>query len=184
MSIASDPATEQLIAKLYFVDGKAEIVDGGIELMSPTGDLPSSAGGFIYASLLTYARQHGGRAYTDNAAFLVDLPERKSFSPDAAYYKGPRTRGKFLQGAPIFAVEVRSEGDYGPAAERKMNKKRADYFTSGTLVVWDVDVLKHDEIRVYRADSPDTPTVYGKGELAEAEPAVPGWTFPVNDLFE
>src|SRR3712207_7434649 len=38
-----------------------------------------------------------------------------------------RTGMKFLEGAPVFAVEVRSEGDYGPAAEQAMAEKRADY---------------------------------------------------------
>jgi hypothetical protein len=37
-------------------------------------------------------------------------------------------------------------------------------------------------IRVYRQDDAD-PTVYRRGEIAEAEPAVPGWRFPVDELF-
>lgn len=79
----------------------------------------------------------------------------------------------------MFAVEeVRSEGDYAPAAERAMVAKRRDYFAAGTLVVWDVDVLQDVMIRVFRASDPDAPTVYLRGEFAEAEPAVPGWTFP------
>jgi Uma2 family endonuclease len=184
MSIATDLTTEQLIAGLYKVEGKAEIVGGRIVMMSPTGDLPSSAGGFIYASLLRYAKQHGGRSYTDNAAFLVNLPGRKSFSPDAAYYTGPRAGAKFLQGAPEFAAEVRSESDYGPAAERKLAAKRAEYFSAGTKVVWDVDVLQDELIRVYRAKSPEQPATYRRGEIAEAEPAVPGWTFVVDELFD
>ena len=184
MSIAVDRSTEQLISELYKIDGKAEIVGGRIIMMSPTGDLPSSAGGFIYASLLAHARRHGGRAYTDNAAFLVDLPNRKSFSPDAAYYTGPRTIAKFLQGAPVFAAEVRSEGDYGPAAERKIVAKRTEYFAAGTKVVWDVDVLRDEIVRVFRADSPDRPTIYRRGETAEAEPAVPSWKFAVDELFD
>jgi hypothetical protein len=36
---------------------------------------------------------------------------------------------------------------------------------------------------VYRAADPDKPTIYRRGQLAEAEPAVPGWTMPVEDLF-
>jgi Uma2 family endonuclease len=91
---------------------------------------------------------------------------------------------KFLVGAPIFAAEVRSENDYGPAAERKMAAKRADYFAAGTLVVWDVDLLSEDAVRVYRASDPDRPTIYRRGDIAEAEPAVPGWRMPVNDLFQ
>jgi Uma2 family endonuclease len=184
MSAVADTLTERLIVDLYKVDGKAEIVGDRIVMMSPTGDLPSSAGGLIYASLLAYSRQHGGRAYTDNAAFLVNLPNRKSFSPDAAYYMGPRTRGKFLQGAPLFAAEVRSENDYGPRAERKIADKRREYFAAGTQVVCDVDVLRDETVSVYRTDSPDLPTIYRRGEMAEAEPAMPGWAMSVNELFE
>jgi Uma2 family endonuclease len=90
---------------------------------------------------------------------------------------------RFAEGAPVFAVEVRSENDYGPAAERAMAQKRADYFACGTLVVWDVDLLSPEVVKVYRASAPDTPTIYRRGDMAEAEPAVPGWRLPVDELF-
>ena len=80
-------------------------------------------------------------------------------------------------------MEVRSEEDYALAAERAMAAKRADYFAAGTLVVWDVDVLDEYLVRVYRAADPPNPTVYRRGEDAEAEPALPGWSMPVDDLF-
>ena len=177
---------EATVEDLYHVpeDGKAEIVDGELVLMSPTGDAPIYASGEIFASLREYARRtKQGRAVPDNAGFLVDLPHRKSFSPDAAYYTGKPTGMKFFVGAPIFAAEVRSENDYGPSAERAMARKRADYFAAGTLVVWDVDLLSDAVVRVYRASDPEAPTVYRRGEQAEAEPAVPGWSLPVDDLF-
>lgn len=177
---------EATVEDLYHVpeDGKAEIVNGELVLMSPTGALPGSAVGEIFVSLRQYARDTGfGRAYGDNIGFIVDLPNRKSFSPDAAFYIGPRNGGDFLEGAPIFAVEVRSKGDYGPRAERAMTAKRADYFAAGTLVVWDVDVLKNEVVRKYIAEDPDQPTVVGRGELADAEPALPGWNMKVDDLF-
>jgi Uma2 family endonuclease len=113
----------------------------------------------------------------------VDLPHRQSFSPDAAFYTGKATGMRFLEGAPIFAVEVRSENDYGRVAEREIAVKRADYFAVGTLVVWDVDILSDAIIRVYRADNPTQPTLYRRGDRAEAEPAVPGWSIAVDDLF-
>jgi Uma2 family endonuclease len=90
---------------------------------------------------------------------------------------------RFLEGSPVFAVEVRSVNDYGPAAEQVMAKKRADYFACGTLVVWDVDLLSEDVVKVYRASRPDDPTIYRRGGIAEAEPAVPGWRMPVDSLF-
>jgi Uma2 family endonuclease len=178
---------EATIEDLYRVpeDGKAELVNGEIVLMTPTGDLPNSAAGAIYASLREYARlTGGGRAYTDNAGFIVSLPNRRSFSPDAAFYVGPRAGGKFLQGAPVFAAEVRSESDYGPQAERALAQKRADYFAAGTLVVWDVDVLEDEVVRVYQASDPENPVVYRPGEAVDAEPAVPGWKMPVDELFD
>jgi Uma2 family endonuclease len=178
--------TEATIEDLYHVDedGKAEIVNGELVLMSPTGDLPGSASAEILVSLRDYARRTKlGRAYGDNLGFIVNLANRKSFSPDAAFYIGPRFRGKFLEGAPVFAVEVRSEGAYGRRAEEKMAQKRADYFAAGTLVVWDVDVLIDEIVNRYRCDDPSNARVFHRGQLADAEPALPGWSMPVDDLF-
>ena len=176
--------TEATIEDLSKIEGKAEIVNGEIILMPPTGFMPSRAGGAIFASLREYERRtKSGYAITDNAGFVVNLPNRRSFSPDVAFYTGPPTGGKFMTGAPVFAVEIRSESDYGPRMERKLAEKRADYFAAGTLVVWDVDVLKEEVVRIYRADDPAHPKVYRRGEVAEAEPAVPGWTMPVDNLF-
>jgi len=161
------------------------MVAGEIVLMSPTGGLPSRAAAAIYRRLWDYERRtRSGRAYADNTGFLVELPQRKSFSPDASFHVGPPPGFKFLQGAPIFAAEVRSEDDYGPAAERATAAKRADYFAAGTQVVWDVDVLREGLIQTYRATAPDAPTVYRRGDPAEAGPALPGWSFPVDEIFE
>src|ERR1043166_2246711 len=175
---------EATIEDLYAVKGKAEIVNGEIVHMSPTGAAPSYAASEIFVSLREYCkRARKGLAVADNAAFHVILPNRRSFSPDAAYHIGEWTGMKFFEGAPVFAVEVRSEGDYGPAAERAMVAKRADYFAAGTRVVWDVDLLSDDIVKTYRVESPEQPRVFRRGEMADAEPAVPGWSMPVDDLF-
>jgi len=174
------------ITDLYQVPdkGKAELVDGEIKLMSPTGVRPGRAGGEIYFSLRLYERHVGGGvAFPDNVGFLVNLPHRKSVSPDAAWYAGEATGMQFLDAPPTFAAEIRSDSDYGPKAERDLAAKRADYFTAGTLVVWDVDLLGEDVVRVYSVGAPDKPTIYRRGDIAEAESAVPGWTMPVDDLF-
>ena len=176
--------TEPTFDDLFKVEGKAEIVNGEIVHMSPTGAMPGYAGDEIFALLRDYSRRtRTGRAVSDNKAFRVNLPHRKSFSPDAAFYIGSDPGMKFFEGAPVFAAEVRSEGDYGPRAEREMAKKRADYFAAGTQVVWDVDLLSDDVVRAYRATDPENPTVFKRGEVAEAEPAVPGWRMAVDDLF-
>ena len=96
---------EATIEDLYHVpdNGKAEIVNGELVLMPPTGGVPGRAGGEIYASLREYEWRTGsGYAFPDNVGFI--------------------------------------------------------------------------------ASDPDQPTIYRSGEVAEAEPAVPGWSLPVDDL--
>lgn len=173
------PAT---IADLERVSGKAEIVNGKLVLMSPSSGYHGMAALNIATSLKLYQRAvGGGTAYGDSVTFVVS--ETRTFSPDAAWHPEPAPR-RIVRSAPLLAVEIRSESNYGPSAEREVAWKRADYFDSGTLVVWDVDVLREGVIRVYRASDPENPTVYRRGEIAEAEPAVPGWRFPVDELWD
>lgn len=114
-----------------------------------------------------------------------ELPSgRESFSPDVSYYVGPFPADDmdFIEGPPTLAVEVRRKGNYGKAAEEAMAAKRTDYFLAGTRIVWDVD--PHAKcIHVYRADAPDRPTTFRKGQQADAEPVLPGWRFAVDDIF-
>jgi Uma2 family endonuclease len=179
-------AARATLDDLYRVpeNGKAELVNGELVRMSPTGGRPGRAGAAIYASLRAHERAGGGggRAYPDNVGFVVDLPHRQSFSPDAAFHRGAPPTMKFVEGAPAFAVEVRSEGDYGPVAEEALARKRDDYFAAGTQVVWDVDLTGEDVVRVHRPDAPVA--VHRRGQLADAEPAVPGWRMGVDELFE
>jgi Uma2 family endonuclease len=165
-------------------DAKAEIVCGELVVMSAGGGLHGYVAGEIFASLREYAQRTGhGVAIPDNVGFIVDLPNRRSFSPDVAFWTGGPLTEKFIEGAPTFAVEVRSVEDYGPAAERAMALKRADYFAAGTLVVWDVDGLETQTVRVYCASDPTVAVTYGRGDHANAEPALPGWSMGVADLF-
>jgi Uma2 family endonuclease len=149
--------------------------------------LPNRVAGRIYRSLDDHAeRAKTGAACTDNQGFAIpELPSgRESFSPDASYYVGPlpANRMEFIQGAPTFAAEVRSENDYTLSAEAEMADKRSDYFAAGTLVVWDVDPV-NKLIHVYRASDPTQPVTYQGGQTAVAEPAVVGWRVAVDWIF-
>jgi hypothetical protein len=44
------------------------------------------------------------------------------------------------------------------------------------------DLFSNEVIKSYRASDPDHPIVFRRGDVADAEPAVPGWTLPVDDL--
>jgi Uma2 family endonuclease len=189
MSVLPSTMTRRAtLADLARVPGKAELIDGRIVHLMPTGHRPNRIALNIVFSLETDVRTTGrpGVAYTDNMGFTV--PEltsgRESFSPDASYYDGPLPADDmdFAPGPPTLAVEVRSKTDYGPAAEAELAAKRADYFEAGTMVVWDVDP-RAECVRVYRPDDPDHPRLFHKGDEADAEPAVPGWRLAVSDIF-
>ena len=153
--------------------------------MPPTGFEPGRAGFNTASRLKDYERlTKKGYAIPDNIGFKVNLPNRKSFSPDAAFHVGEKTGMKFLEGAPLFAVEVRSENDYGAKAEERIKEKRHDYFAAGTEIVWDVDLLSDDVVKSYHRDSPHEPRIFRRGATADAEPALPGWKMPVDELFD
>ena len=174
-----------LIDELDRVEAKAEIIDGKIVVFPMSGRMPTFAAEQIHASLgECVQRTKRGEACAGGNDFLVQLPRRQSSRPDASYYVGPDPGMKFFPQAPLFAVEVRSEHDNGPAAEREMASKRADYFDADTLGVWDVDLLSEDVVRVFRGhESAQPAAIYRRGQTAEAEPAVPNWTMAVDELF-
>ncbi len=186
MSTVSTPAAT--LDDLARTPGKAELIGGRIVPLMPTGLRPNLIAGRIYRSLADHADATGlGLALTDNMGFAVpELPSgRQSFSPDVAYYDGPFSTSdmRFIQGPPTFAVEVRSEGDYTPAAERAIAAKRADYFAASTHIVWDVDSIA-ETIHAYHSAAPDRPKTFRKGQDADAEPAVPGWRNSAARVFQ
>ena len=82
--------TEATVDDLYRVPehGKAEIVNGELVLMSPTGGVPGRAAGKIYISLYDYERRMGGGyAFPDNVGFIV---ERRSLWKENTLIKATR----------------------------------------------------------------------------------------------
>ncbi len=185
--MSSGVQTAATLDDLYRVKGKAELIAGRIVHFMPTGFRPGQIGLRICRSLDDYAQATGrGVALPDNVGFAVPklASGRESFSPDAAFFIGtlPANEMDFIAGPPTLAVEVRSKGDYGDAAEEEMAAKRADYFEAGTEVAWDVDP-KAKVVRAYRADAQDQPVIFGAGQMADAEPTLPGWRLAVDDIF-
>lgn len=184
-TIAPPPAT---LDDLMRIDGKAELIAGRIVKFMPNGFAPSQAATQILIELVMYERQTGkGSAGGDCLGFALRPAlrnGRQSFCPDTSYYIGPlpRNRMKFLEGPPTFAVEVHSENDYGSSAERAIAAKRADYFEAGTRVVWDVDPVAQT-VTVFRDADPARAEVFAVGQVADAEPAVPGWRMAVDEIF-
>lgn len=173
---------------LMKVEGKAELINGRIVREMPGGYYPSEVASSIWASLKAHtAAGGGGRAVADPTGYALDPPlssGRQSLCPDASFYTGPLPKRHmgFIDGAPVFAVEVRSDSDYGSTPDREYAAKRADYFEAGTLVVWDVDPVA-ETVTSYSATAPLVARVFRVGDVADAEPAVPGWRLAVDAIF-
>jgi Uma2 family endonuclease len=164
-------------------DGKYELVDGRLVHMSPTGLRPTRISQRICRALEDYEDETGsGIAVADNAGFVVQEPELRTFSPDVAFIRGViEETDDFVHGMPIFAVEIRSKGDHTTRKDQEYAEKRAAYFAAGTHVVWDVNP-RNRTIRSYRADIPNEPRIFRAGDTADAEPALPGWRVSVAHL--
>lgn len=175
------------IDDLYNVEGPAELINGKI-ILDWAGERPGEVCGNILANRWTYAKHlRIGQVYGNGLGYVVPLMAsgRESFCPDVSFHtkERPKNRMLFVDGAPDFAAEVRGEDDYGPADEERRAAKRTDYFLSGTLVVWDVDVLA-ETVRIYRVPLPNLGELRVRGEAADAKPAVPGWEMKVDEVFE
>lgn len=173
-------AEDAVIEVLCGIEEQAEIVGGQLVLLPAHGP---DAGLAIVEILMHLATQHNGNGHAlgSDVNYLVDLPGRSSFCPDVSYFAGV-FRDELIHGAPLFAVEVRGEGEQGVAADMAAAAKRRDYFAAGTRVVWDVDVSAAEIIRAYHYNRPDAPLGYRRGDRASAGPVLPGWELPVDEI--
>ncbi len=132
------------VQDLYDVpeNGKADIVKGELIRMSPRGGLSGRATTKIAASLTRHEEEHGGGyAFGDNVGFLVDLPDRDSFSPDAAWYvrdivrTEPRTDARFLAGAKRLGRDLcRLTTIVAPGHKSCSRERRTTYYRISFLI--------------------------------------------------
>ena len=102
MSQPAAPKGGATIDDLYRVpeNGKAEIVNGELVLMTAAGGVHGYAGGLICPSLLDYARRtKRGVALPDNVGFIINLPDTHT-----AYGRGQRAEAE--RALPGWSIEV------------------------------------------------------------------------------
>lgn len=186
--MSAQPIPRATLDDLMGYDGNAELISGRIVPIMPNGFWPGQVAKEILISLNQFVvSSRVGVVSGDGVGYAISpalASGRQSFSPDVSYFVGPHPgkRMKFVTGPPTFAVEVRSENDYGPAKERELADKRKDYFDAGTAAVWDVDPVA-ETVTLYTAAAPKTAVVFRRGDDAHAEPAVPGWRLSIDALF-
>ena len=114
---------------LMKVDGKAELINGRIVRYMATGAVPGRIAKRIMLALDPFVVALGiGEVFSDGVGYAIDPPltsGRQSFSSDLSYHVPPLAADhmNFIDGAPAFAVEVRSKNDYGPKPDREYAEK-------------------------------------------------------------
>ncbi|MGL4554116.1 MAG: Uma2 family endonuclease [Gemmataceae bacterium] len=167
------------IADLMRVEGRAELVNGEVVRLKPFTDWQSMIVGNVKHSLHDHARAHRGTGRSGGGtlvyAFAPLRGGRMTFSPAAAWFIGPRPDDPMgpVPGPPTFAMEFEDE---------MTDARRADYAEAGTLVLWEVNAREERIVKRRPGHAPEASFV--RGDVADAEPAVPGWTIAVDDVFE
>ncbi len=174
-----------------FIDGRSELVDGRLRIMSPTGFLHGILSVRIGAALDRYLDEHPdmGEVAGAETGFRVDSPRRPVLAPDAAFVRadrlpetpeGPVKRDdpivRFMVGPPDVAVEVRSPDD----SANEMAEKARDWLAAGAREVWLVDG-QHETVRVLRDGQ--QPIVLTKNDTLTAPDVLPDFSLLLADLF-
>lgn len=174
--------TEKELLRLPKDDGKYELVDGELVLMSPAHLDHGAICSTLIISLGAYVKSKKMGIVADGqTGFWMSNGNLRapdiSFVSKKTYDSLERLPTGFFKGAPDLAVEVFSRTE----RKKQLDGKIADYFASGTKRVW-VIYPKSRSARIFQ--SPHKKRLIGENELLEGEDVVPGFSVRLDELFE
>lgn len=88
----------------------------------------------------------------------------------------PSTR-QFFPGAPDLAIEILSPNN----TRAEIDERLKDFFASGTQLAW---IINPDDQCVEICHSPTRRTLLGSGGVLDGEQLLPGFQYPIADLFK
>ena len=161
-----------------------EVVDGEL-IMSPKNNFQhEEIGAELLTAMRTYAKAHKLGAVL-GSSFGCWMQNRNCRAPDISFIPKarllslgftPSTR-KFLPCAPDLTVEILS-----PSIRRsEINDRLKDFFASGTQIRW---IINPDDECVEICHSPVDRKLLGSGAILDGEHLLPGFQFPLADLFK
>lgn len=174
--------TEAELLALPREKGSHELVDGELINMPPAGGEHGDVGGELCARLRVFTSTNKlGRTFNAQTGYWMKSGNMRA--PDISFVSAARLKelGEIPKGlfpfAPDFAIEVLSPSDRKVHLERKL----ADYFESGTKMVWFVKP-KTRSVSVYRDAL--NPRILRGDDVLSGEDVVPGFELRVSELFE
>ena len=160
--------------------GLCELVDGTL-VEKAMGLIESMLAVSIAALLRSFVLAHN-LGFVIGSDGMIRLLGGNVRIPDVAYVSWDRTPDRRVPStprsefAPNLAVEVLSPSN----TPEEMSRKRAEYFASGVLLVWEVDPRART-VAVYIA--PEQPIILDATMTLDGGAVLPGFALPLADLF-
>jgi Uma2 family endonuclease len=176
--------TQPVTAEALFARGgigRCELIAGEVINMAPAGAEHGEIALELGYRIKQYADTHHlGKVYAAETGFTIARNPDTTRAPDVAFVRAQRLpptspRG-FFEGPPDLAVEVVSPSD----SHAELSAKVEQWLSAGAVSVWVVDPANRT-IDVHRAGQPILRLRAGD-ELRD-EPALPGFTLRVEDVF-
>jgi Uma2 family endonuclease len=161
-----------------------EVVDGQVLELPPMGAYESDIANFLAELLNEHARSGRlGRVFVE-LLFRIDFGRELQRRPDVAFVSATRwaygkrvPRGAAWDMVPNLAVEVVSKSNSGESILAKL----ADYFRSGTELVW---VIYPSARQVYVYTSASDVRILMEPATLDGGDVLPGFQLSLNRLFE
>jgi Uma2 family endonuclease len=158
-----------------------ELWDGVVCVREPSGIASDAVALSIGRAVSAHVIAHDlGMVTGSSGGFLLSRGPDRLLGPDTAFIRKERLVGvdlrRFFPGPPDFAVEVRSFSDRWPAVLEKAGL----WVAHGVPLVWAVEPFER-VVEVFRGIAP--PVAYGRGDVLDGEPVLPGFRLPLDSLF-
>jgi Uma2 family endonuclease len=161
-----------------------EVVNGEL-VMSPKNDpYHGDICAMLLTALRTFADAHRlGAVWNSSTGFWMH--NRNCRAPDISFVRKERLRRlgfkrssrRFFPEAPDLAVEILSPSNTGT----EIAKRLKDFFASGTQIAW---IIHPDQQSVEVYHSLEQRDKLGAGSWLEGEHLLPGFRYPIADLFK
>ncbi|MDB5293301.1 MAG: hypothetical protein JWL69_4542 [Phycisphaerales bacterium] len=172
-------ATETDLLRLIERDKHlCELIDGTL-VEKPVGSVEAIIAFRLGGLLMAFADKHD-LGVVSGADTPLRMKSGRVRLPDVVFFskeRFPKNLKPILALAPDLVVEVLSEGN----TVAEMDQKRAEYFQSGTRLVWIIDPRPRT-VAVYHHPGEPT-TVLNEQSTLDGEQVLPGLEIAVADLF-
>jgi len=179
---ARGPMAADQFLKFAAINGRCELLQGKVQMMSPAGSEHGYIAAQIAYLLIAHVRQQRlGRVYAAETGFVIARSPDTVRSPDIAYITkerlavGGEGRG-FGEVVPDLVIEVLSPSD----RIEDVNSKTRSWLDAGVRCVVNVDP-ETQSVAVHQANVERT---FEIGSKMEYDDVVPGWYPTVQSFFE